>query len=452
MINIKKGLDLPIDGKPVQTVSDGPAVKHVALIGSDYVGLRPSMSVEAGNKVKKGQVLFEDKKNSGSRFTAPAAGTVVAINRGERRAFQSLVIEVDPNGESVEFKKTPADKLLGLSSKEVVEELVESGMWTAFRTRPFDKVPAVGTLPHSIFVTAMDTNPLAADPKVIIDAEATAFANGLKVLSRIGDFKVYVCKGNYELPKADANNVVEETFTGCHPAGLAGVHIHHLDPVSETKTVWHIGYQDVIAIGHLFVEGELYNTRVISLAGPQAKNPRLVKTILGASTAELTAGEIEKTANGVRVIAGTVLWGNTAVGPWAYLGRYHLGIALLEEGKTNEFFLQNWMGLGVHRHSATRAFLANFIKPSKYTFNTALNGGPRSILPIACYEKVLAPYEVEPTMLVRAIDINDTDQAKLLGILEFAEEDIALATYVCPGKNDFGPLLRRSLTKIEVEG
>ena len=207
MINIKKGLDLPIDGKPVQTVSDGPAVKHVALIGSDYVGLRPSMSVEAGNKVKKGQVLFEDKKNPGSRFTAPAAGTVVAINRGERRAFQSLVIEVDPNGESVEFKKTPADKLLGLSSKEVVEELVESGMWTAFRTRPFDKVPAVGTLPHSIFVTAMDTNPLAADPKVIIDAEATAFANGLKVLSRIGDFKVYVCKGNYELPKADANNV-----------------------------------------------------------------------------------------------------------------------------------------------------------------------------------------------------------------------------------------------------
>ena len=410
MINIKKGLDLPIGGKPEQAVSDSPSVKHVALIGSDYVGLRPSMSVEAGQKVKKGQVLFEDKKNPGTRFTAPAAGTVVAINRGERRAFQSLVIEVDPNGESVEFKKTPADKLLGLSSKEVIDELVESGMWTAFRTRPFDKVPTIGTLPHSIFVTAIDTNPLAADPKVIIDAEAEAFANGIKVLSRIGDFKVYVCKGAESLPSVTAPNVQEETFAGHHPAGLPGVHIHHLDPVSETKTVWHIGYQDVIAIGHLFVEGEFYNTRVISLAGPQAKKPRLVKTIIGASVAEL------------------------------------------EEGTKNEFFLKNWMGLGIHRHSATRAFLANFIHPSTYTFNTALNGGPRSIMPIGCYEKVLAPYGVEATMLVRAIDINDTDQAKLLGILEFSEEDIALATYVCPGKNDFGPLLRRSLTKIEVEG
>ena len=165
MINIKKGLDLPIGGKPEQSVNEGPQVKHVALIGTDYVGLRPSMAVEAGQKVKKGQVLFEDKKNPGTRFTAPAAGTVVAVNRGERRAFQSLVIEVDPNGESVEFKKTSSDNLLGLSSKEVIDELVESGMWTAFRTRPYDKVPAIGSLPHSIFVTAMDTNPLAADPK-----------------------------------------------------------------------------------------------------------------------------------------------------------------------------------------------------------------------------------------------------------------------------------------------
>ena len=417
MIKIKKGLDLPIGGKPEQSVSASPSVKHVALISSDYVGLRPSMAVEAGMTVKKGQVLFEDKKNPGTRFTAPVAGKVVAINRGERRAFQSLVIEVDPNGQSVEFKKTPADKLLALSSKDVVDELVESGMWTAFRTRPFDKVPA---------------------------------ANGLRVLSRIGDFKVYVCKGDYEIPSVTADNIQVETFKGQHPAGLPGVHIHNLDPVSENKTVWHIGYQDVIAIGHLFVEGEFYNKRVISLAGPVVAKPRLIETVIGASVTELVAGE--KLPKGSRVISGTVLWGNTAVGPYAYLGRYHLGVAALEEGTTNEFFLQNWMGLGLHRHSATRAFLSGFLKPSTYTFNTALNGGPRSIMPIGVYDKVLAPYEVEGTMLVRAIDMNDTDQAKLLGILELSEEDVALATYVCPGKNDFGALIRRSLTKIEVEG
>lgn len=454
MINIKKGLDLPLGGQPQQAIVQGPEIKHVAVLGEvDYPGLRPSMAVEPGTKVKKGQVLFEDKKNPGTRFTAPAAGTVTAVNRGERRAFQSVVIEVDPAGPAVAFKKTPADKLLDLSSKDVTDLLVESGMWTAFRARPFNKVPKVGTLPHSIFVTAIDTNPCAVEPRIVIEKEAEAFSNGLRVLSRIGDFKIYVCKGEPSLPTAKVPNVVEEVFIGPHPAGLPGTHIHYLDPVSENKTVWHIGYQDVIAIGHLFVEGQYYSRRWVSLCGPQVKEPRVVETIQGASIAELLPEEaVEKSANGVRIISGSVLWGNTAAGPdSAYLGRYHLQVCALEEGRDNEFLFKSWMGLGFKRHTASRAYISSFIKPAAYTINTALNGGSRPMVPVGLYEKVF-PFDMEPTVLLRAIDINDTDQAKLLGVLELAEEDLALCTYVCPGKTDYGPQLRRCLTKIEVEG
>ena len=450
MININKGLDLPISGQPEQTIGVSPEVKHVALLGAcDYLGLRPSMSVEVGDTVKKGQVLFADKKNPGVCFTAPAAGTVVAINRGERRAFQSLVIEVDPAGAAVEFKKTPADKLMDLTSKEVKEELLASGMWTAFRTRPFDKVPNPNTVPHSIFVTAMDTNPLAADPKGIIHAEEEAFVNGLTVLSRLGDFKIFVCHDDKSIPLSKAPNIAEEMFTGPHPAGLPGTHIHYLDPVSESKTVWHLGYQDVIAIGHLFVEGEYYNKRVIAIGGPNAKEPRLINTIQGASISEITKDEIIDSEYGVRVISGSVLWGTAAVGPFAYLGRYNLQVSIIEEGKMNE--LLAWLAPGFKRHSVSRAFASHFFKPAEYTFNTALNGGHRPMVPIGLYEKVF-PFDMEPTMLLRAIDINDVDQAKLLGCLELSEEDVALCTYVCPGKADYGQLLRRSLTKIEVEG
>ncbi len=453
MINIKKGLDLPLGGQPQQVIVSGPEIKHVALLGEcDYPGLRPSMAVEVGTKVKKGQVLFEDKKNPGTRFTAPAAGTVTAVNRGERRAFQSIVIEVDPAGPAVAFKKTAADKLQDLSSKDVTDLLVESGMWTAFRTRPFEKVPRVGTLPHSIFVTAIDTNPGAADPRIVIEKESDAFANGLKVLSRIGDFKVYVCKAEASLPTAKMPNVVEEVFVGPHPAGLPGTHIHYLDPVSENKTVWHIGYQDVIAIGHLFVEGQYYNKRYVSLCGPQVKEPRIVETLQGAAISELLPGDaVEPSSYGVRVISGSVLWGNAAVGPFAYLGRRHLQVSALEEGRMNEFVMQSWMGLGFKRHTASRAYISSFIKPKSYTINTAINGGSRPMVPVGLYEKVF-PFDMEPTVLLRAIDINDCDQAKLLGVLELAEEDLALCTYVCPGKTDYGPQIRRCLTKIEVEG
>lgn len=450
MINIKKGLDLPISGQPDQSIGACPEVKHVGLIGSDYPGLRPSMAVEVGSAVKKGQVLFEDKKNPGTRFTAPASGTVVAVNRGERRAFQSIVIEVDESVKGVEFKKTPADKLLELTLEDVKSELIESGMWTALRTRPYDKVPHVNSLPHSIFVTAMDTNPLAVNPRPVIAAQAEAFKNGLAVLSRLG-VKVYVCHDDKSVPLCNAPNVEEEMFVGPHPAGLPGTHIHFLDPVSETKTVWHINYQDVIAIGHLFVEGELYNKRVISIAGPNAKDPRVVETILGASVAELTQNEIIPSEYGVRVISGSVLWGNNAVGAFAYLGRYHSQVSILEEGRMNDFVLKGWLGLGFKRHSASKAFASAFVKPAEYVFNTAVNGGSRPMVPIGQYERVF-PLDMEPTMLLRSIEINDVDQAKLLGCLELAEEDVALCTYVCPGKTDYGRLLRRSLTKIELEG
>ena len=450
MINITKGLTLPIGGQPQQSISDSPQIQHVGLLAADYLGLRPSMAVEAGQKVKKGQVLFEDKKNPGVRFTAPVAGTVKAVNRGARRAFLSLVIEVDPKGAAVKFTKTPSMKLGELEAQEVKERLVESGMWTALRTRPFDKIPSPSTLPHSLFVTATDTNPLCADPQVAIGLEQQAFADGVRILSRLGDFPVYVCKDERSLPLAGSPNVHEEAFVGPHPAGLPGTHIHYLDPVSENKTVWYVGYQDVIAIGRLFTEGEYYSDRIISIAGPRVKQPRLIKVPQGAAVAEIVRDEIDdpKTA---RVISGSVLYGYKCAAPLEYLGRYHQQVSVLAEGNANEFFLKNWMGLGRRRHSVTPTVLSALLKPAAYDITTAMNGGPRPILPIGAYERVMLP-EFEATMLLRAIDINDTEQAKLLGILELGEEDVALCTYVCPGKIDFAPLLRRSLTKIEVEG
>ncbi len=192
MIKVRRGLDLPIAGAPEQIVQDGPKISQVAVIGSDYPGMKPTMAVREGDRVTRGQILFSDKKNQGVVFTAPAAGKVVAINRGERRLFQSLVIDVD--GDKAEkFKSYKAAKLSDLDRAEVVDNLVNSGQWVALRTRPYSKVPAIDSSPASIFVTAMDTNPLAADPAVIIAQRSEDFANGLKVLARLTDGPVNVC-------------------------------------------------------------------------------------------------------------------------------------------------------------------------------------------------------------------------------------------------------------------
>ena len=445
MITIKKGLDVPVVGAPQQVIHDGPTIKTVAALGEEFVGMRPTMFVKVDDRVKKGQVLFEDKKNPGVKFTASAAGVVKEINRGEKRVLQSVVIEVDGD-EQETFTSYPANELASVSREDVVKNLVDSGLWAALRTRPYSKIPAVDSTPEAIFVSAMDTNPLAANPEVIINEQAEAFKQGLVVLSRLTHGQVFVGKAPGANIPTDGNVSVNE-FAGKHPAGLVGTHIHFLRPVSAEKFVWHVGYQDVIAVGNLFTTGELDTTRVISLAGPAAKNPRLVRTVLGASTEDLAINEAD--AGELRVVSGSLLQGTSAKGVHAYLGRYHVQVGLIQEGREKEFL--GYMYPGPNKFSVTRAYMSHFFPKKLFNMTTSTNGSERAMVPIGNFERVM-PLDILPTMLLRDICAQDTDSAQQLGALELDEEDLALCTFVCPGKTDYGKLLRECLTTIEKEG
>ena len=446
MITIKKGLDLPISGAPEQVIQNGPTISEVAILGEEYVGMRPSMAVKVGDSVKKGQLLFSDKKNIGVKFTAPASGVVKEINRGAKRVLQSVVISVEGQ-ESISFPQYESTQLASIKRSKIVENLVESGAWTALRTRPFSKVPEIDALPASIFVTAMDTNPLAADAELIINENQQAFIDGLSLLAQLTAGKVYVCKGEESLPKPAITKIEEKLFSGVHPAGLAGTHIHFIDPVSISKQVWSINYQDVIAFGLLFTTGELYVDKVISLAGPAVKKPRLLRTVIGASVTQLTADELLD--GEVRTISGSVLCGTTATGAHAFLGRYHNQISALVEGYEKELF--GWGVPGGNKFSVAKVFISALNKAKRFAFTTSTGGSNRAMVPIGQYERVM-PLDILPTILLRDLIVGDTDGAQTLGCLELDEEDLALCTYVCPGKYDYAAILRDNLNKIDKEG
>lgn len=446
MIKIRKGLDLPITGNPKQSIEDGPKVRSVGVIGFDYHGMKPTMAVQVGDKVKVGQELFTDKKTPGVIYTAPAAGTVSAINRGAQRVFQSIVIDVEGD-EAVEFQRYSSGELATAERTKVHQTLVQSGMWTAFRTRPYSRVPGPATSPNSIFVTAMDTNPLAVDAAVVIAEKSAAFANGLTAIARLLDGKVYVCHAQgVEMPKGQGSNISYHAFGGVHPAGNAGTHIHYLDPVSPNKTVWTIGYQDVIAIGELFTTGRLSVERVVSLAGPMVKNPRLIRTRLGASIDELVAGELEQ--GDVRAISGSVFGGRHGGSAVRYLGRYHTQISVLQEGRERTFL--HYLRPGLKSFSVLPIYISK-LTGGRFDFNTSTNGSERAMVPVGAYERVM-PLDILPTQLLRSLIVGDTETAQKLGCLELDEEDLALCTFVCPGKYEYGPILRKNLTRIEIEG
>ncbi len=446
-LNIKKGLDLPISGRAEQAVSGVKHPAEVAVLGSDYPGMKPHYEVTAGEHVKLGQVLFTDRKKPSVKCTSPGSGKVVSINRGARRALTSLVIALEGDDE-ITFNSYSEREFPALDRKYVAGLLLQSGLWTSIRSRPFSRVADPDVIPHSIFVTAMDTNPLAPSVEKIIQGNERHFTNGIVLLSRLTEGKVFLCKSPGDTipwPEIDSLSIVE--VIGPHPAGNVGTHIHFLDPVNRRKQVWYINAQDVIAIGILFATGRLNVDRVISLAGPGVKNPGLIKTRLGASTEDVTSGELREGA--FRVVSGSVLSGHTAGEETGYLGRYHQQISVLPEGGRRTFL--GWLRPGTDLYSTKNIVLSRFIRQRLFDFTTSTNGSKRAIVPVGAYEKVM-PLDILPTYLLRALAADDIEEAENLGCLELDEEDLALCTFVCPSKIDHGAELRRNLSIIEKEG
>lgn len=445
MILIKKGLDLPISGKPAQRIENARPVPHVALLGCDYPGLKPTMLVAEGDRVKLGQPLFSDKKNPLVLYTSPGAGIVAAINRGERRAFISIVIDLDGDDE-LSFPTTPPEEIFVLTGADIEERLLTSGLWSALRTRPFSKVPVPGTRPAAILVTAIDSNPLAADPGLIIQEKPEFFTAGLSALRLLTDGKVHLCQNegaHLPLPAG----ISPAIFSGCHPAGLVGTHIHFLEAIDLKRQVWHLGYQDVIAIGALLLTGRLHPERIVALAGPQVQTPRLLRTRLGADLQVLTDGELLAGDN--RVISGSVLSGHRSAGEIAFLGRYHQQVSVIREERERK--LLDWLLPGFGKYSVKPLFASTLLPHRDLSLGTDSHGSRRAMVPIGAFEKVM-PLDLQITWLLRSLLAGDTEMAQQLGCLELDEEDLALCSYVCSGKNNYGEYLRKILGKIEAEG
>lgn len=444
-IHIKKGCDIPLKGAPVQEIRDEAAASEYAVLGDDFIGLKPRFLVSEGDYVKKGDALFLHKKNERIKFTSPVAGEVKRINRGEKRKFLSIVIRKSGD-DSVTFNKY--SNLNNIPAEDIRNQLLESGLWTSFISRPYGKIADPETESPDIFITAADTRPLAPEVVKAIDDNFDSFYDGVDVISSLTKSKVFVCidDENFYIPSDLPDNVEIVRFDGPHPAGLAGTHIHFLSPASREKSVWQIGYQDVIAAGKLFRTGEIYTKRVISIAGEGVREPALIRTDIGADIFDILKSKLVND-NEHRVISGSPLYGKTCDEPVNFLGKFDYQVSVIPEGGDRELF--GWLMPGKNKFSVKNAFTGSLFK-KKFSIDTSVGGSKRAIVPIGSYEKVM-PLDIIPTYLLRYLEVGDIEIAEKLGCMELLEEDLSLCTFVCPGKIDHCRNLRDVLTTIEKE-
>jgi len=449
-IRIRKGIDVPVRGEPEQVVYPGQPVRRVALCGLDYVGLRPRVLVNEGDAVGLGQPLWQDKRDPAVCYPSPGRGVVTTINRGARRVLESVVVSLQDSGApDVRFAPLTARQIDKLDRDRIAERLLRSGLWTAFRTRPFSRVPRSDSQPRAVFVSAIDTRPLAADPAAIVARDAEHFAFGLTVLTRLTEGAVWLCTGpDWAIALPGIDRVQQVTFRGPHPAGLAGTHMHFLEPVGPTRTNWHIDCRDVIALGRLFHHGVIETERVISLSGAGLNQPRLVTTRLGAALEDVLRDEVSGPES-CRAISGSVLDGRIAADNLAYLGRYHNQVSMMPEGGRTSLF--GWTGLFPRRYTGASTFTRFTGFRERHAFSTAQHGRYSGMLPMRAFDRVM-PLDILPSPLLRALLVRDTEKARALGCLELDEEDLALCSFVCPAKQDYGAALRLNLEQIEREG
>jgi Na+-transporting NADH:ubiquinone oxidoreductase subunit A len=449
---LRRGLDLPIAGAAdCARVEAGPPVGRVAWLGDDAPGVRPRVLVAVGDRVRLGQTLCVDRRRPEVRFAAPGAGVVTAVERGERRRIEAIAIRLEGD-EAERFEPVDPASLAELPRERLRELLLASGWWPALRTRPFSRIPDPGSAPRSLFVTALASDPLAPPAERLLAERPADFALGVAALARLVECPVWVCtRPAPGLAIPALPNVAAAEFAGPHPAGLPGTHIHRIDPVGPDRTVWHVGHTDVVALGRLLATGRVDDERVVALAGPSFARPRLLRTRAGASTEDLVRGELRD--EHCRVVAGSVLSGRLASGPVSFLRRADTQVCALPEDPEPR---RGWRGrdgradrggwLIPTRGGASRDALAPFARRRR--FSASLGGRRGAFFPLERLERAF-PLDLPIGPLLRSLVVGDVDEALALGCLELAEEDLALATFLCPGKLDYGALLRALLDEIE---
>ena len=435
-IRLRKGLDIPIKGAAEKILAGETNPSRFGVRPIDFPDLIPKLEVKPGDQVKAGSPLFHDKRHPEIKFTSPVSGTVLSVERGERRKMLEVTVEKNGN-ECIDFGK--ADPAL-LTRGKIIENLLASGLWPAVRQRPYHVIAKPGDVPKSVFISGFDTAPLAPDYNFIMkNSPASLFNTGLKAVTKLTGGKINLVLNSKESVLNNTPGVDISYISGPHPAGNVGVHIHHLDPVNKGEVVWYINLQDVIAIGRLFAEGIYKPERIVALTGSEAAHPRYYKMLSGSSVTPMLSGNIR--SGNVRYISGNVLTG-TKIAADGYLGYYDSQVTVIPEGDYYEFF--GWAAPGAKKFSFYKTFMSSLLPGRDYILDTNFHGGERAFVMTGQYEKVV-PMDIYPMQLCKSILAGDVDMMENLGIYEVAEEDFALCEFICPSKIEIQSIIRNGL-------
>jgi len=446
---IRRGLNIPLAGIPEPRIETGPPPRSMALRTAESIGYKFKVLVEEGQAVKQGEVLCRTRQFPEIVFRSPAGGTVREIRRGARRAVQEIVIEPAEVEETEDFRIWSEKDILSADAGSLKNHLLTSGVWPLIQQRPLAKIARPESEPVAIFINGAATAPLQAKPHVLLQDRAEDFALGVRALSRLTTGNTYLCLHSDDgpIPGADSlSNIETHIFSGPHPSGAAGIHIRKVQPLKHQETAWVVRAEDAADIGFLLRTGRMPTERVVALAGAPVSQPLYLRTRAGADLATLLEERLDDSSP-LRYINGDVLTG-AQTDVTQHLGIHHSTLTIIPEGTEREFM--GWAMPGFSFYTGLRTFASSLLPRRRHNLDTRLHGGHRPIISIGQWDKVF-PFDIHLTYLIRAIQAEDVEEAEKLGLLEIAEEDVALCAFIDPSKTEVCDLIRHGLDLYEAE-
>lgn len=442
ILNLRRGLDLKLDGAADGTeITATVTPQRVAITPDDFPGFTPKALVKEGDRVMCGQPVLRAKECESICLCSPAAGVVEQVVRGDRRKILRVVIAVDATDSSVYSFNNIED-----SPATLTDTLMKSGLWAAMRQCPYDIVPREGVTPVNIFVTGIDSAPLAAGFEAEAADKAEYIAAGVSALQKLTSGHIYISvrpETNIPVP-AGAEKV---TVSGPHPAGNAGVQAANIAPVNKGETIWTLDILTLIRVGQLVKTGKVDFSTVVTVAGPEVIAPKRIATIDGAEIAPLLKDNVKDDSKHHRIISGNVLTG-VKVEADGYLRFPYRQITVIAEGDDVAEFM-GWASMSPSKLSVSRAFPFKWFKKS-FAPDARLLGGRRAMIMSGQYDKLL-PMDIMPEYLIKAILARDIEKMEQLGIYEVAPEDFALCEFADPSKLELQKIVREGLDYLRKE-
>lgn len=443
-IKIKKGLDIRLVGAAKTQTNPTKLSATYKVSTEDFYGITPKLSLKEGAKVQAGAPLFYDKNNESLKIVSPVSGVLTNIERGARRKVISLTITAQADQFPLQHPILDASKA---SATEIKDYMLAAGVWPFIKQRPYDIVADASQTPKSIFVTGLNTAPLASDLDYVLQGKEGVLQVAISALSKLTPGKVHLSVKDNKSPLAGLKNCEVHAVSGPHPAGLVGTLINNLDPINKGEVVWTLNAQDLLIIGNLLLAGTFNPTRTFSLGGSAIENPQYFTALIGAELAPIVkmAGIA---IDHYRLINGDVLTG-LKTDKNGHLGYRNNAVTAIPEGDDYDFF--GWNKPEFNKISATRALTFSWLFPKKkYNLNTNTNGEHRAFVLTGGYEEVF-PLDIYPLQLLKACMVKDLDEMEQLGLYEVAPEDFALTEFVCVSKQPHQQIIREGLDFLQKE-